>query len=429
MAKGKLPLIIGLTAATITLSACIAKVWEASFPGINNDYSRFYDIAFTNNINPVVMGQTVTDDDQHAAIVVQYDNNGNLLWHHNFPGFMHFGLPGENSYIATDSQNNVIFSAATQDIPFSPSLFAKINSDGQIEWEKHIDGHDFAIPSDLVITPDDTYLLLNGSTVTAFSPEGSELWSYTPTQPCGPGCELGGETNEIPNDNLDNYLSGPGTPPFFPGAGEIASLMNVNIALRINDSIHILNEQGVFLVELSAANLGLTGITDFDGGENHLVILGQGEAGLKTIILDDELGIVDELDTTSSGNGIVSTNASGAVCVATMNNNQLTVYNMTPKGAARFESTREASLLAIIGLDNNNDDNTCYVSLFEEGSSVHQTTLLISDNAILKDTLRITDFASEAVKVKASYVYSAGITESAETSSGTIGSLFKHQVR
>ncbi len=126
-------------------------LWQKNYGGSESD--SFYSITATDD-GFVVVGDSSSDDIEGVsvdsmgsdAIIVKYDNSGNILWQKNFgaAGFMH--NERFNDVIKTDDGGILITGYITSNVGnlkldgARDGIVIKYNKDGKIEWQKNFDG-------------------------------------------------------------------------------------------------------------------------------------------------------------------------------------------------------------------------------------------------------------------------------------------------
>ena len=433
MAKGKLHF-IGLAAATITLSACVVKIWEVNIPGPEGGYSGAHDLTLTSDNEPVLVGFTDrVDTNEQSVIVAKYDTGGNQLWMHEASGLRQAGMPQGNSFVTTDSNDAVIFAGFTLD---EPAMLVKLNADGTLAWQVGVGSH-YSIPLDVKTINDELILLAEisgrGNSLHAYSGSGIHLWSYPEHEICvGTGCE----------PELDDYPAI--TPPPAFSSTEIAIAAKNEIIFNNGHTLTKMNTAGEIISQVSVVSLGLNGMPDIAVNEQQVAVLGDGPQGAEVVILDNNLEVTTRYttDIQDSFFSMIDIDGSSTVCVAGINGNMLSVQGFgegidwlsTTEHNLNFEGITGVSL---------NERGSCYVSTIEpneppEGTvanipSWSSTTQIYDSSGSITDSISIPHFIGYSVRVEGNIIYSAG--QSADYIDGdypletNAATLFKHQVR
>ncbi|MDX1694999.1 MAG: hypothetical protein R3208_14635, partial [Ketobacteraceae bacterium] len=376
-------------------------------------------ITLDNGMNPTALGSTQSEDRQQALIVNRYSPDGTLQWNQTFPGYRHLTI-GIDSHLNTDTENNTFVSGLADSDNLSPVFLAKINPNGEVLWQQELDTGHVVLPHDVAVDGNGNYLLLADGVRAFASADGTPLWHYGGKASCE-------ETICDPEIDLDDYPYRRSSASLF-ALLELSVLDNGNIIANFGDSLHLLDTDGTLLRELQAVELGLARFDSLKDNGEKAVTLGSTNNQLSAFLLDENLNYQPILSFDSASGGIVSINNNAFICLAVLDGEQLNVHTIHGAESNLFSATISDTLTEPVAINTNNR-NECYVSLFEQTERVYLRTRVINQKGRLKDTITINDFAAEAVMVNDRIVYSAGITGSYETTEGTRGTLFKHQVR
>ena len=434
MAKGKLPL-IGLAAATVTLSACVVKVWEAGIQPAEGSYAGALDVTLSSNNEPVLAGfKSVIGTNEQSILIAKYDSAGNRLWMHEAHGLRQGGMPRGNRFITTDSSDAVVFAGFTLG---APSTLVKLNPDGSLEWQVNV-GINQSFPLDIKTIGDDLILVAEvsgwGNSLHGFSGNGDLIWSH----PEPASCENTGCANE-----LEDFPYNSSPPPAYSST-EIAVTGDNQILFNDGNAIVLLNTSGEVLSHLSANSIGLTSMPDIATNKLQTAVLGTGPQGLEVVTLDNNLTVTTRY-TTDIQHGFYSMldiNENATVCVAGINENILSVQGFG-ESISWFRDTEHELNFEGISSVSLNEQDACHVSTIEpnqppEGASPKinpwSSTIQIYDRTgNITDNLNIPHFVGYSLRVEGRTIYSAG--QSADYVDGNYpletnaATLFKHQVR
>lgn len=117
---------------------------------------------YTNSVN----GDITTAYGEEDFWIVKIDQNGNLQWQKSYGGSSKdyaysIRQTAEGGYIAVGSTNSIIGG-----ISYSNCLILKLNSSGNLEWQKSIGGSHDDTATDIRQTPDGGYIVLGNSNST-----------------------------------------------------------------------------------------------------------------------------------------------------------------------------------------------------------------------------------------------------------------------
>ena len=431
MTRSKLSL-IGLAAATITLSACVTKVWEANVEAPEGSYAGALDVAIGSNRSTLLLGFTDNRETEERSIfVAKHDANGDWLWTYDAPGLRLGGMPLGNQFVATDNNDAVVFAGFSLE---DQSKLTKLGPDGSLLWEATF-GSTAAIPLDIETVGDAMVMVAEtsngGLKLHAFSGDGNFLWSFPEQDGCPPACETDLESN---NSTAKSSVFRP---------AEIAAIGD-DILFVDGATITRLDSTGVILAQVSKETMGMTSLRDVAVSEYQIAVLGDTEQGSKVSLLNGNLSLTAEYETViNSGNFFsIALNQNSVICVATVRDNLLQVQSLGPDVNWYSEASHELNFEGLSGL-NINRRNECYVSTLEpnevsEDTPVRikpwsSTTRIFDATGKLDDRFSLQHFVSYSVKLDGNHIYSAG--QSAEYIDGdypldsNVATLIKHQRR
>lgn len=157
-------------------------VWQKCLGGSNTE--KLYDIQPTNDGGCIIAAHTnsndgnISDGNYHNndAWIIKIDNSGNINWQHFFGGsnndfILSIKQTSEGNYICvggTESNDgNVVgwheeYSSVTG-FPYSDAWIIKLNSSGNIVWQKCLGGYASSDKANKVIETTDNYFIITGS--------------------------------------------------------------------------------------------------------------------------------------------------------------------------------------------------------------------------------------------------------------------------
>jgi prepilin-type N-terminal cleavage/methylation domain-containing protein len=125
-------------------------VWKKSFGG--TDYDRFYDVNGLSDNNLIVVGYSASTDGDLSglnngvddAIIVKYDNSGNVVWKKNFGGTSYDVYNGVASlgdnYIAVGSSYSSDMDLTGLNKGEEDAIIVKYDNNGNVLWKKNYGG-------------------------------------------------------------------------------------------------------------------------------------------------------------------------------------------------------------------------------------------------------------------------------------------------
>ena len=438
MANGKLPL-IGLTAATLALSACVIELWQVSYPGPEEHQSGALDVAVTDNNEAVLFVTSYNNElSERSIFVVKYDDAGNKLWEHEAPGIRQGNFPGNNRFITTDTDGAVFFAGFAQGDPIT---FTKLSADGDFSWERTIES-DFNFPTDIKTVGNQMALLLEAQGTTyyklhAYSSSGDHLWTLESPGNCTPfGCAT----------ELDNTTATTAPPPY-AAKGELAVLEDNTIIFNSVNALYQLNAAGDITAEISAETAGVSGFSDIADNGSNLVALAETPHSPEALILNRDLDILVR-HTVEIPLGTLSAldiNRQNLICLATMQQNALDITEISAGTLWTRQVASEGNFELLAGVSVS-ETGKCYVSAVEskdaeprdDGTSadrpISSKTLVYNTSGKLTDEFGELHFLNYSTRVKGNQVFSAGVSGlyvdgkyNAATKDSAI--LYKHRVR
>ncbi len=168
----KISILISLLISTYVFSQSPSIQWEKSFGGSQEDYG--YTVIIDSDENIIAGGSTLSSDgditQSYGGLdiwIIKYDPNGNLIWKNNYGG------SGEDyiwDILATDDGGYIFAGNTTStdgDVSenFGASDFwvVKLDSEGNIEWEKSYGGSHYDDLSRIIKNGDLGFILIGSS--------------------------------------------------------------------------------------------------------------------------------------------------------------------------------------------------------------------------------------------------------------------------
>jgi len=132
--------------------------WIKTYGGNYNDIA--YDAIELQDGYIIIGSSDSYGSGSYDVFIMKIDKNGNLIWNKSFQTYY-----DENAYkIIPSPDNNFIICGDTKNTPdrSSNALVMKVNSNGDILWKKNYGDSGGEIANDIVLTPDKTSYVLTG---------------------------------------------------------------------------------------------------------------------------------------------------------------------------------------------------------------------------------------------------------------------------
>jgi len=202
-------------------------IWEKTFGGSNNEYGN--SIIQTNDGGFIISGITLSNDGDVGELshtsdawIIKTDSDGNIQWEKTYGGS---NIEDANAIVQTDD-GGYIFVARSysldgdvsnhHDLYYTSDYWVvKIDSNGNMEWEKSYGGNSQDVPYDIVKTSDGNFVIIgesNGNEVDASNPHGAyDIWMIKIDNDGtliwekslgGTGSETGYKVMQTPTDEL-----------------------------------------------------------------------------------------------------------------------------------------------------------------------------------------------------------------------------------
>jgi hypothetical protein len=133
----------------------------------------------------VLAGKTETDSKNYQAYIVKTDGKGNVLWQKNIGNEQYKDI---ENVIATGNSEIIISGIKTTASDVDNIWIAKLNSEGEMLWEKLLDDNRMACSQSLKHLPDGSFVLAGSVKdknipdanlmVMRFSSSGERIWMY-----------------------------------------------------------------------------------------------------------------------------------------------------------------------------------------------------------------------------------------------------------
>ena len=407
MKKGISPL-IGLTATTLSITACVQLMWEVTYEGPDQHFSEFHALTEDSANNLVALAEVKSTDNSSSQAILKYDSQGDLIWESIIPHVFNFDTFSGKDFIATSPDNHIFTAGITVGAGNKLSL---LNEDGDILWTHVIGYGEPSILFDIEVTNDNQFLALGlypAYNLVAYDEAGDVLWE---------------------NDGgfrLD-YL-GISRPP--QAMGEVVANADNDIFFSNGSAINKLNADGETIARITTNDLGVAYIVNIDASDEQLAVLSMGSGFTEISILDNDLNIImSETVEVSYSSGQFAISSDGNVCLSYQNglttdsqyvSGQLNAVDgwawITTKNIE--EEIREITSVSAI-------QNSCRITMvhLQDNTTTSETTVNNGEVKI-SDTIKKSGFASFNTYSNDSGFYSLGFTSS--DSQERLAQLFKY---
>lgn len=415
---------IAVAVAAVGVAACVKQAWRVTYPG-PWDYSLGTSVLVAEDGSSFMAGYL----DSQQLFVAAYDANGRKRWDQVISG-SDFGAFAHRRNLALDAEGNLYL--RWNDLYPGATHLYKLDSSGNLVFQRQLeDGHYLV---NMQVGDDGNFYMdsLFGGGVAAYSPEGELLWGFPAVVPGDR--ELGQYEGRVGDVQLSASGGNASTGySYFSGVG--VALASGQVYFGAPTAITLLDSTGNKVIEVTAADLGLSAIYRLLAQGDVLLVIGAEQGEVASVVLDGNLHEISrQVLVSGEPNDVIASSAAEYACIgvdhyAGASGNVLQVMKLGAGGEALWSKqiakeggTWEYAVVTAA-------DGACYLSamIAQPDGRVLSRTERYTDAAEPTDTFALEDFAMYGVVVQGNGVYHVGITGEYD-SSVTVATLDK-QVR